>query len=37
MRFQGWIGDRAEALEQWIKEGKQAVKLTRFSCHLFRS
>ena len=23
--------------EQWIKEGKQAVKLTRLSCHRFRS
>jgi len=23
--------------EQWIKEGKQAVKMTRFSCHRFRS
>jgi hypothetical protein len=22
--------------EQWIKEGKQAVKMTRFSCHRFR-
>jgi hypothetical protein len=24
-------------VEQWIKEGKQAVKLTRLSCHRFRS
>jgi len=23
--------------EQWIKESKQAVKLTRLSCHRFRS
>jgi hypothetical protein len=23
--------------EQWIKEGKQAVKMTRLSCHHFRS
>ena len=23
--------------EQWIKEGKQAVKMTRLSCHKFRS
>jgi DDE family transposase len=23
--------------EQWIKEGKQAVKMTRVSCHRFRS
>jgi hypothetical protein len=22
--------------EQWIKEGKQAVKVTRLSCHRFR-
>jgi hypothetical protein len=22
--------------EQWIKEGKQAVKMTRLSCHRFR-
>jgi hypothetical protein len=23
--------------EQWIREGKQAVKMTRLSCHHFRS
>jgi hypothetical protein len=23
--------------EQWIKEGKQAIKMTRLSCHRFRS
>ena len=23
--------------EQWIKEAKQAVKMTRLSCHRFRS
>ncbi len=23
--------------EQWIKEGKEAVKMTRLSCHRFRS
>ena len=23
--------------EQWIKEGKQAVKVRRLSCHRFRS
>jgi hypothetical protein len=23
--------------EQWIKEGKQALKMTRLSCHRFRS
>jgi hypothetical protein len=25
------------AAEQWIQEGKQAVKMTRLSCHRFRS
>ena len=25
------------AAEQWIKEVKQAVKMTRLSCHRFRS
>jgi hypothetical protein len=25
------------AAEQWIKEGKRAVKMTRLSCHPFRS
>jgi hypothetical protein len=25
------------AAEQWIKEGKQAVKMTRLSCHRLRS
>ena len=24
-------------MEQWIKEGKQTVKITRLSCHHFRS
>jgi Transposase DDE domain group 1 len=23
--------------DKWIKEGKQAMKMTRLSCHLFRS
>ena len=23
--------------EQWVKEGKRAVKITRLSCHRFRS
>ena len=23
--------------EQWIREGKQAVKMTRLSCHRFRA
>jgi hypothetical protein len=27
---------RESAAEQWIKEGKQAVKMTRLSCHRFR-
>ena len=26
-----------ERREQWVKEGKQAVKMTRFSCHRFRA
>ncbi len=29
--------DQGRAAEQWIKEGKQAVKVTRLSCHRFRS
>ena len=29
----GWRGPA----EQWINEGKQAVKMTRLSCHRFRS
>jgi hypothetical protein len=29
--------NRRGTVEQWIKEGKQAVKLTRLSCHRFRS
>jgi len=28
---------QAGTAEQWIKEGKQAVKMTRLSCHRFRS
>ena len=31
-----FYSQRAKA-EQWIKEGKQAVKMTRLSCHRFRS
>src|SRR3981081_2458862 len=27
---------KAQTAEQWIKEGKQAVKMTRLSCHRFR-
>ena len=33
MRFSNKRG----TAEQWIKEGKQAVKMTRLSCHRFRS
>ena len=29
--------NKRETAEQWIKEGKQAVKMTRLSCHRFRS
>jgi hypothetical protein len=29
--------NKRSAAEQWIKEGKQAVKMTRLSCHRFRS
>ena len=29
--------DKRGTAEQWIKEGKQAVKMTRLSCHRFRS
>jgi hypothetical protein len=29
--------NKRETAEQWIKEGKQAVKMTRRSCHRFRS
>jgi hypothetical protein len=28
---------RCASAEQWIKEGKQAVKMTRLSCHRFRA
>ncbi len=33
----GTVLQQARAAEQWIKEGKQAVKMTRLSCHRFRS
>jgi len=33
VRFYNKLG----TAEQWIKEGKQAVKMTRLSCHHFRS
>ena len=29
--------NRRGTAEQWIEEGKQAVKMTRLSCHRFRS
>ena len=29
--------NKRSTAEQWIKEGKQAVKMTRLSCHKFRS
>jgi hypothetical protein len=29
--------DKRGTAEQWIKEGKQAMKMTRLSCHRFRS
>jgi hypothetical protein len=29
--------NKSGTAEQWIKEGKQAVKMTRLSCHRFRS
>ena len=32
----GRAGAMDSAAEQWIKEGKQAVKMTRLSCHRFR-
>jgi hypothetical protein len=28
--------NKRETAEQWIKEGKQAVKMTRLSCHRFQ-
>src|SRR6266542_6367172 len=33
----GALLQQARDGEQWIKEGKQAVKMTRLSCHRFRS
>jgi len=32
-----WVRSAALTAEQSIKEGKQAVKMTRLSCHRFRS
>ena len=32
-----WFYNKRGATEQWIKEGKQTVKMTRLSCHRFRS
>jgi Transposase DDE domain group 1 len=34
--IRGFYNKRGTA-EPWIKEGKQAVKMTRLSCHRFRS
>ncbi len=31
------IYNKRETVEQWIKAGKQAVKMTRLSCHGFQS
>jgi hypothetical protein len=31
------IYNKRGTAEQWIKENKQAVKMTRLSCHRFRS
>jgi len=33
----GAVLQQARSAEQWIKEGKQAVKMTRLSCHRFRA
>ncbi len=33
----GAVYNKRGTAEQWIKEGKQAVKMTRLSCHRFRS
>jgi Transposase DDE domain group 1 len=32
-----WFYNKRGTAEQWIKEGKQAVRTTRLSCHRFRS
>jgi len=32
-----WLYNKGGTAEQWIKEGKQAVKMTRSSCHRFWS
>ena len=38
LRREGWrVNHKRGTAEQWIKEGKQAVKMTRLSCHRFRS
>ena len=36
-RAVGRLYNKRGTAEQWIKEGKQAVKMTRLSCHRFRS
>jgi len=33
----GGSNNKRGTAEQWIKEGKQVVKMTRLSCHRFRS
>jgi hypothetical protein len=35
--YQARFYNKRGTTEQWIKEGKQAVKMTRLSCHRFRS
>jgi hypothetical protein len=32
-----WFYNKRGTAEQWIKEGKQAVKMTRLSCHRLRA
>ena len=32
-----WFYNKRGTAEQWIKEGKQAVKMPRLSCHRFRA
>ena len=36
-RGDGTFYNRRGTAEQWIKEGKQAVAMTRLSCHRFRA
>jgi hypothetical protein len=32
-----FINNKRGMAEQWIREGKQAVRMTRLSCHRFRA